>query len=117
MATLAEGERTQAQVAAATAVDPRNMAATIKSLREKHWVRVRPHPDDARSRLLSLTPAGKTWWVALQPELRQERDKFFHSLTVEDIATLEALLRKLEASHALGPNNATGQHGQRASKD
>lgn len=100
LAALVEGERTQAHVAAATAVDPRNMAATVKKLIEARWIRARPNPDDARSRLLSLTPEGKAWWDELQPRLRRERDHFFQALGTDELTVLETLLGKLEASHS-----------------
>lgn len=110
LAALAEGERTQAQIALATGVDPRNMGATVRALIGGQWIQARPNPADARSRLLSLTPKGEQWWQALQPELRQERDDFFQGLSAQELATLESLLRTLEASHTnvnKGPRSAT----------
>lgn len=100
LAALAEGERTQSHVAAVTAVDPRNMAATVKTLIEARWVQARPNPDDARSRLLSLTPEGREWWDELQPVLRRERGHFFQALGTDELTVLETLLGKLEASHS-----------------
>lgn len=110
MAALAEGERTQAQVATATAVDPRNVGGTIRKLIEARWVQARPNPADARSRLLSLTPEGRQWWNDLQPGLRQGRDAFFHALTPDELTALEALLGKLDASHAADSINVPGQY-------
>lgn len=110
MAALAEGERTQAQVATATAVDPRNVGATIRKLIEARWVQARPNPADARSRLLSLTPEGRQWWNDLQPGLRQGRNAFFHALTPDELTALEALLGKLDASHAADSINVPGQY-------
>ncbi|WP_253953850.1 MarR family winged helix-turn-helix transcriptional regulator [Schaalia sp. 19OD2882] len=100
MAALAEGERTQTQVAAATAVDPRNMGPTIRKLIEAGWVQTRLNPNDARSRLLSLSVAGRAWWDEAQPRLRRGREQFFRALTSDELATLEALLGKLEAAHS-----------------
>ncbi|WZH35723.1 MAG: MarR family transcriptional regulator [Microbacterium enclense] len=100
MAALVEGERTQGEVAVAAAVDPRNISATVKDLVAEGWVQVRQNPDDARSRLLSLTPAGREWWAALQPSLRRGRDSFFQALTPDELATLEHLLGRLESFHA-----------------
>lgn len=111
MAALAQGERTQAQVAADTAVDPRNMGATIKKLLDSRWVRARQNPDDARSRLLSLTPEGQEWWDALQPALRRERGRFFKPLTPDELTTLETLLGKLGASHTTDLIKVSGQPG------
>lgn len=110
IAALAEGERTQAQVAAATAVDPRNMASTVKKLIERQWVKVRANPDDARSRLLSLTSEGRAWWEGLQPELQRERGHFLQALSSDEIATLEGLLEKLEASHLTDQIGATDRY-------
>lgn len=110
MAALAEGERTQAQVATATAVDPRNISATIRKLIEAQWVQARPNPADARSRLLSLTPEGRQWWNDLQPSLRQGRDAFFQALTPDELTALERLLGKLDAAHAIESINVSGQY-------
>lgn len=110
VATLVEGERTQAQVAAAAAVDPRNMGATIKKLVEARWVRARPNPDDARSRLLSLTAEGRAWWDELQPELNRERDHFFAALRPQEFKTLESLLAKLEVAHLADSIHVSGGH-------
>ena len=117
IAALSEGEKTQAQVAMVTAVDPRNMAVTIKGLIEKNWVQVRPNPEDARSRLVSLTPVGEEWWSALQPELRRERENFFQALTDDDFVILERLLRNLEASHAVPSVGAVRRSVYQPTKD
>nr|WP_083511114.1 MarR family transcriptional regulator [Microbacterium sp. XT11] len=110
MAALAEGERTQAQVATATAVDPRNIGATIRKLIDARWVQARPNPADARSRLLSLTPEGQQRWNDLQPGLRRGRDAFFHALTPDELTALERLLGKLDASHAADVIDVPGQY-------
>lgn len=108
MAALAEGERTQAQVAAATAVDQRNIGATIRKLMAAGWVQARPNPADARSRLLSLTPEGWQWWNDLQARLLQGRDAFFQVLAPDELTALERLLGKLDASHARESTNGPG---------
>ena len=106
MAALANGERTQAEVAVAIAVDPRNIGATVKHLVAVGWVQTRRHPEDARARLLILTPEGQAWWSALQPTLRTERERFFQALTPKELSTLEDLLGRLESFHAGGSTNA-----------
>lgn len=111
MAALAEGERTLVQVAGVTAVDPRNLSTTVKQLVSRGWVQGRPHPDDTRSRLLSLTPAGRAWWEGLQPGLATERKQFFRALTPDELATLEDLLNRLESSHAAKLSNPPGREG------
>lgn len=110
VAALATGEQTQTQVADLTAVDPRNLSTTIKQLVAKGWVKSRPNPDDARSRLLSLTPTGIAWWDELQPGLSTERRRFFGTLTPDELATLEELLRRLESTHASESIRVPGKH-------
>ena len=111
VAVLATGEHTQAQVAELTAVDPRNLSTTIKQLIAKEWVQSRPNPDDARSRLLILTPVGRAWWEGLQPDLSTERRRFFAALTAEQLATLEELLGRLESAHDIGSSKVAGRYG------
>ena len=108
MAALAEGERTQNEVAMVTAVDPRNIGATIKKLTTAGWVQARSNPADARSRLLCLTPAGQQWWHDVQPALRQGRDSFFQGLTHRELNALEDLLGKLEAAQSDKATNGPG---------
>ena len=108
MAAIAEGERTQNDVAMVTAVDPRNIGATIKKLTAVGWVQARSNPADARSRLLCLTPAGQQWWDDVQPALRQGRDSFFQGLTHRELTNLEELLGKLEAAQSDKATNGPG---------
>ena len=55
-------------------------------------------------------PEGRQWWNDLQPGLRQGRNAFFHALTPDELTALEALLGKLDASHAADSINVPGQY-------
>lgn len=96
MAVLAEGEKTQRELASAAAVDARNIGATVNTLVNAGRVQARPNPADGRGRILTLTPAGRTWWESLQPRLTDERSRFFAALTADEMTQLEALLHRLE---------------------
>lgn len=48
-----------ASVAALLGMDRSTVTANLKPLERHHFVRAAPDPDDARARLLHLTPAGR----------------------------------------------------------
>lgn len=96
MAVLAEGEKTQRELASAAAVDARNIGVTVNTLVSAGRVQARPNPADGRGRILALTPTGRAWWEALQPRLADERSRFFAALTADEMTQLESLLHRLE---------------------
>lgn len=61
------------------------------------------HPDDRRSRLVQLAPAGRALLVELEAPMRQTSDEYIHSvLDARTIAALEGSLRTLR-NHARLP--------------
>jgi DNA-binding MarR family transcriptional regulator len=86
---------TPARLAAAFQVTRGTMTSTLQKLEAKGFIRVDPDADDARSKRVFLTPAGKqardASLKALAPELAQLPEGFPPELTVEILPALERL--------------------------
>src|ERR1700722_10544117 len=54
-----EGSVSQGQLGRLTSMDPTNILGVVQRLTQRGLVSRRPDPDDARSTLLTLTPAGQ----------------------------------------------------------
>ena len=86
---------TPARLAAAFQVTKGTMTNTLQKLEAKGFIRVDPDPDDARSKRVFLTPAGKQAREAslkvLVPELAQLPAGFPPALAAEILPSLERL--------------------------
>jgi len=63
MAALASGERTQAEVAVAIAVDPRNIGATVKQLAMAHNMGLNVNTQQVKKDI--LTEADDSWFFTM----------------------------------------------------
>lgn len=86
---------TPARLAAAFQVTRGTMTSTLQKLEAKGFIRIDPDPDDARSKRVFLTPAGKqardASLKALAPELAQLPEGFPPALAAEILPALERL--------------------------
>ncbi|WP_296603772.1 MarR family transcriptional regulator [Nocardioides sp.] len=84
------------QLAAADRCSQPTMSASVAQLVERGWVTKAPHPDDARSSLVSLTDAGRAELAVVR---RRHGERIaalvaeHPTLTPEDLATAVAVLR------------------------
>ena len=84
------------QLAAADRCSQPTMSALVAQLVERGWVTKAPHPDDARSSLVSLTGAGRAELAVVR---RRHGERIaalvaeHPTLTPEDLATAVAVLR------------------------
>ncbi|MEV4915481.1 MarR family winged helix-turn-helix transcriptional regulator [Streptomyces tirandamycinicus] len=92
------GEMRISRLAELLAVDMSVTSRHVAHVARCGWIERSPDPDDGRSRILRLTPAG----LAQLDELRRRTtDLFAHHLedwSDEDVARLNALLARLRAS-------------------
>lgn len=90
IAPVALGERTRMDKVtvsrAATALVARRLLARM------------PNAGDRRSHLLDLTGAGRALYARVAPEALKLERELLASFTSAEVATLDALLRKLEAA-------------------
>ncbi|WP_081952466.1 MarR family winged helix-turn-helix transcriptional regulator [Kitasatospora phosalacinea] len=73
-----QGPMTTAELAASRGVRHQTMAATVKELTEAGHLTAGPHPDDARKKVLTLTPRGRN---AIEADRRQRVGLLARALT------------------------------------
>jgi DNA-binding MarR family transcriptional regulator len=88
------------QVAERLHVSSAFVTAETGKLARRDLLRKRPNPDDGRSVLLSLTPAGQDCVAALAPEVRQVNDLFFGALDAARFTALSAAMADMVGSAA-----------------
>lgn len=79
-------------VAALLAMDRTTLTAALKPLRRRGLVEVAPDPDDRRSRLMTLTPAGRALLAAAVPAWQATHDSVEEALPPGDPDRLRASL-------------------------
>lgn len=99
LAVLVDESPGQGQLAAYLAIDPRNVGALVRKLEERGWAESKPHPADARRRIIEITEGGRSVWASVQAALATARADYFDALDPEERRELERLLNKLNDAH------------------
>ncbi|MEN3953208.1 MarR family transcriptional regulator [Iodidimonas sp. SYSU 1G8] len=86
---------TMGSVASLLAMDRTTLTANVKPLERRGFLAVTPDPSDRRSRLLTLTDAGRAALRAAVPIWKREHEDVERLLTGADPETLRADLRAL----------------------
>lgn len=89
-------EQAQSELADRDLHDHPNITRLIDALEQRALVQRAPDPTDRRRSLVSLTPAGQELIGNLLPQVVAERARIFRGLAPAELATLAALLRKIE---------------------
>ncbi|MEI5008690.1 MarR family winged helix-turn-helix transcriptional regulator [Streptomyces sp. PmtA] len=92
------GEMRMSRLAELLAVDMSVTSRHVAHVAERGWIERSPDPDDGRSRILRLTPAGE---AQLDDLGRRTTDLFAHYLedwSDDDVGRLNALLARLRKS-------------------
>ncbi|MGH8288861.1 MAG: MarR family winged helix-turn-helix transcriptional regulator [Steroidobacteraceae bacterium] len=82
-------------VAALLAMDRTTITAALKPLERRGLIGTSPDPDDRRSRLVALTPAGRSLLMRAVPIWRETHALIERSLPRPDRSRLRELLNKL----------------------
>jgi DNA-binding MarR family transcriptional regulator len=102
VAVVAEGDGiTQQAIGATTRMDKVTVSRAAIALAGRGLMARRPHPEDRRSHLLSLTEAGRQLYAAVAPKALALEEQIFSRLEQEEVAAFLATLRRIEAA-ALG---------------
>lgn len=83
------------QLALQMAMDRTTITANIKPLKKKGLLEAVPDPEDARSRLLTLTPAGKAVLGKALPLWKAAQNNTLEFLSSEEAKRLRINLREL----------------------
>lgn len=95
------GPLAAASIVERTAMDKVKVSRAVASLEAEGLLARRPHPEDRRSALLELTPAGLRVFEEIVPLARALEADLTAVLGPDDRALLAALLAKLDA-HLVG---------------
>lgn len=88
---------TQVELSNRSQIDRTTIGGLIDRLEQSGLVRRRPHPEDRRAYRISLTNKGKELEEELIPLADELNRKILAPLTVDEIATLTTILRKLRS--------------------
>lgn len=89
---------TSRQICTALDILPPNLVGLIKSLDQRGLIVRKAHPSDGRAQGLHLSPQGKKMQREAQTTASVLESDAAHSLTVDELDTLKALLRKVYRS-------------------
>ena len=85
---------TQAELVKQSGYDPATIGAMLRNLEEKKLVRRKPHPEDGRAKLVSITTSGRKLFQSLWESTLPVRENLWSSIRASDRA---ATTRSLES--------------------
>ncbi|MGJ3646859.1 MarR family winged helix-turn-helix transcriptional regulator [Sphingomonas sp. GlSt437] len=101
IAVIAEGEAmTQQAIGARTRMDKVTVSRAAIALVERGLLDRRPNPDDQRSHLLSLSPAGRALYENVAPQALALEARMFGAFSADEIEHFTAMLDRIEAAAA-----------------
>lgn len=80
------------QLAEKLDMDRTTLTRNLKPLLEAGWVGVQPSPEDARIRLVRITPAGEARWQTARSYWRQAQDEVNVTIGPANLAGLHQML-------------------------
>lgn len=99
IAVVAEADgMTQQAIGATTRMDKVTVSRAAIALAGRGLMARRPHPEDRRSHLLSLTEAGRQLYAAVAPKALALEEQIFSKLDPGEVAAFLGTLRRIEAA-------------------
>jgi DNA-binding MarR family transcriptional regulator len=80
------------QLAGALDMDRTTLTRNLKPLLQAGWVEVEPSPDDARVRVVRVTPAGDAQWQAARSHWRRAQAEVNAAIGEADLTELHDML-------------------------
>ena len=93
-------------VAAEAGISKGTLTGVASTLERRGLVARRPHPDDARRVLLSMTSSGLKLMAELFPQFNKQEALVVESLSADEIKVLASALRKVVVDLESGPASA-----------
>jgi len=93
-------------VAAEAGISKGTLTGVASTLERRGLVARRPHPDDARRVLLSMTSSGLKLMAELFPQFNKQEALVVETLSADEIKVLAAALRKVVVDLESGPASA-----------
>jgi DNA-binding MarR family transcriptional regulator len=94
---LLDDPKTLTQIAYITSSDAPATTVAINDLENRGLVERNPHPDNRRTKLVSLTSAGKELVELLQRTVRDDAPPAFQHLSKPDLAHLRRILARVSS--------------------
>jgi DNA-binding MarR family transcriptional regulator len=107
---LRDGPLTLSQLAEANGVDAPYATLIVDKLEAHGLVERRPHPDDRRRKLVTLTPAGHNA-IATADAILLRPPLAIRNLSADDVEQLTGLLTRLLAADAAEPEGLASPGG------
>lgn len=93
---------TQAELVKQSGYDPATIGTMLRSLEEKKLVRRKPHPDDGRAKLVSITASGRKLFHSLWESTLPVRNNLWSAIKASDRAattrSLQSIVDTMEES-------------------
>ncbi len=89
---------TQLAIVRQTVMDKMTVSRAVRPLVERGLIHRAPHAGDKRSSLLSLSDAGRTLYESVAPAALAMETALLEEFSAEEIRSLDASLRKMEAA-------------------
>lgn len=93
---LADGPKTLKDIAYDTGGDAPATTVAVNDLEERGLVERRPHPENRRAKLVSLTRAGRQVIDLVQRSVRDDAPEGLQQLSRTDLAHLRRILERIE---------------------
>jgi DNA-binding MarR family transcriptional regulator len=90
-----QGPSTQQSLARALDVSPRNVTGLVDALAGAGYVERRPHPDDRRATLVTLTALGAETMTRMEREREEAADALVAGLSRGEVTELDRQLGRL----------------------
>lgn len=101
VAVIAEQEATTQQaIVGLTEMDKVTVSRAAIALVERGLVTRTPNPDDKRSHLLALSPAGRDLYATVAPKALEMEAEIFSCLTADEQSALAGYLQRIDAAAA-----------------
>ncbi|MCG7441426.1 MULTISPECIES: MarR family winged helix-turn-helix transcriptional regulator [Corynebacterium] len=85
----------QKEISFRLGIDPRNMVATIASLKERGLINEKANPFDKRSKQIQISKSGTDLMTDLEQRVASLREDHFKMLTTEEYLQLQQILQKV----------------------
>lgn len=92
-----DNEYTALQIVDLSSIDKVSVSRAISAMNERGWLVMRTNSKDARSRVLTLSEAGREVYADLVPRMLELEKSILSVLTSDEQQELRRLMRKLSA--------------------
>lgn len=86
---------TASEIVGVSSMDKVSVSRAITALRKRGWIVERTNKNDARSRVLKLSAAGREVFQTLVPQMTALEQNLLADLTTDEVAALKSLMARV----------------------